>query len=787
MQRSTRKFSLCFLFLSIVFLHLTSAQQWTLFSAGNEVKALVVEQEYYWVATTNGLVKIHSETDEKQIYNTLNSDLPTNYILSLAIDQNGVKWIGTTEGLVTFDGTEWTNYEIPDLPTYVDDISAITIDSEDVKWMGIAGRLVRFDDTNWVIYDTTNSPLSGSIISTIALDGDEDIWIGTLPASSSSNNSIYQFNHNSWVEFHEQNSNLPSNKVFDIVIDAMDVKWIGTERGLARLENGAIETFAASNDVVLSVAIDAQGHKWLGHPSGALLYYDDEAWEEIVIPFQNGTYEGPSCNLPQGAFNATVILPEADNNFLIGTNLGGLWKYLDGELSPVLLGSANLPAEIINGVTIDESGNKWLALARGGLVKYDDAQWTTYNSANSMLSGNCLRSVTTSGEGQIWMATSGSVAHLNDDTWEEYDYDDILALGAETVFVEDTNKIWAGLMDGVGFFNGVSWTLYDESNSPLLSDRPVYTIACEQNGKKWFGSTSGLVLTFHEGEWETFDHTNSIIPEGVPIRDIVIDENNVKWIGTGWEGLISVDGTEWTHYTTTNSGLPGRQVHALEIDNENAVWVGTLNDGLAKFDGLNWEVFNRNNSDLPSNHIRDIAIDDMGIKWLATGFGLTKMVECKNITEASIWLEDDTLLATPGATEYQWIDCETDTPIDGATGPNLTLTANGIYAVQIIDGLCSLMSDCITIDHISSVNGVHLEAGISVYPNPFTDFVRIRLDQLSNKTLEISVKNALGQQVYHQQTMVATDLDIPIAGQAGLYWLEIRIENHLIVKKIVKQ
>jgi len=42
-----------------------------------------------------------------------NSGLPVNYVRSITIDENGVKWIGTNHGgLARFDGTNWTTYNM---------------------------------------------------------------------------------------------------------------------------------------------------------------------------------------------------------------------------------------------------------------------------------------------------------------------------------------------------------------------------------------------------------------------------------------------------------------------------------------------------------------------------------------------------------------------------------------------------------------------------------------------------------------------------------------------------
>ena len=44
------------------------------------------------------------------VYNTNNSDLPDDNIISIEIDNSGNKWVGTKYGLVKFDDSVWTVY-----------------------------------------------------------------------------------------------------------------------------------------------------------------------------------------------------------------------------------------------------------------------------------------------------------------------------------------------------------------------------------------------------------------------------------------------------------------------------------------------------------------------------------------------------------------------------------------------------------------------------------------------------------------------------------------------------
>lgn len=76
-------------------------------------------------------------------YDISNSDLPGNFIKSIAIDSQGNKWIGTdNDGLAKFDSTNWTVYKALNSGLTSDVILSITIDDYGNKWIGTYGICV---------------------------------------------------------------------------------------------------------------------------------------------------------------------------------------------------------------------------------------------------------------------------------------------------------------------------------------------------------------------------------------------------------------------------------------------------------------------------------------------------------------------------------------------------------------------------------------------------------------------------------------------------------------------
>jgi hypothetical protein len=103
------------------------------------------------------------------------------------------------------------------------------------------------------------------------------------------------------------------------------------------------------------------------------------------------------------------------------------------------------------------------------------------------------------------------------------------------------------------------------------------------------------------------------------------------------------------------------------------------------------------------------------------------------------------LAANTGGAIYQWINCNDNSPVPGATAQSFTATANGSYAVVISKNGCSDTSTCyivsgLGLEDVSSFNS------IQVYPNPVTGTVTISTPALTqNGTVRLI--NVLGQTV----------------------------------------
>jgi Predicted periplasmic ligand-binding sensor domain len=273
-----------------------------------------------WIGTNeHGIVKF--DGSKWTVYDTSNSGLPYNTVNCIAEDKIGNEWFGTEGGLAKFDGTEWTVYYeaeggLPGLPDNY--ILSIAIDNNETKWIGTYyGGLAEFNGTTWKVHNEKISGLDNTITS-IAIDTGGNKWIGTMTSS------LAEIGSNGLRYYYSTYSNpiLPSNHVTCITIDKNGNKWIGTDWGLTKYDGITWTTYDISNGLpggATSIAIDSNGNKWVGTNNG-LAKYNDSSWI---------SYDTINSGLPNDQITSIAI--DIVGNKWIGTYAGGLAVFSGGN------------------------------------------------------------------------------------------------------------------------------------------------------------------------------------------------------------------------------------------------------------------------------------------------------------------------------------------------------------------------------------------------------------------------------------------------------------------------
>ena len=630
MSRGVKFFNI-YLFLVLEFLVAStgsllsqSQDEWIIFNStyGKFILSLADEGNYLWVGTRGGgLVKLNKSTGDFIIYGRWNSGLPSDTVLTMAIDKQGNKWIGTQNGgIAKFDGTNWTVYNTSNSGLPDNWINVIAIDDSGNKWIGTQGKgLVKFDGTRWTVYNEANSGLPDNYVWSLAIDDSGNKWIGTTYG-------VAKFDGVRWISYNTSNSRLPNNKIRAIAIDDSGNKWIGTDGGgLAKFDGTNWTIYNTSNsslpnNIVRAIAIDDSGKKWIGTDGGGLAKFDS-TW----------TIYNTSNNSTLPSNNVYAVIVDSQGNKWVGTSKG-LVKFDGVNWSEY---STTLPSDNVRAITADGEGNKWIGTDKG-LVKFDGVNWTIYNTTNSGLPSNDVRAIIIDRDGAKWIGTyGGGVAKFISDKWKVYNTSNsgLPNNNVTSIAIDGQGNLWIGTWGGsVVKFDGVNWTVY---SPPIPYPYNINLVIADREGNIWVGvypTYSYYAYYDYYGGLAKFDGTNWTrynIPASTgysasnDVRAIAIDEQGNKWIGTVFfyynGGLVKFDGVNWTVYNTSNSGLPNNNVRAIFIDKEGNKWIGT-DGGLAKFDDFSWAVYNTSNSRLPNNNVR-VIVDIEGNKWIGTEGG----------------------------------------------------------------------------------------------------------------------------------------------------------------------
>ncbi|MCX6152237.1 MAG: PEGA domain-containing protein [Ignavibacteriales bacterium] len=288
-------------------------------------------------------------------FKTSNSGLPSSYILSIAVDKNNLKWIGTDGGgLAVFDEKDWIIYATDNSPIPDNRINVLYIDDEDNIWIGTTSAgLVKFYNNNWTIYDKNNSGLPADMITAIIKDKNGNLWVGTY------DKGVAVFNGDIWKAYDIDNSDLPSNYISSIAIIDTNI-WIGTREGLVNFKPGGKSIFYNSSNSPIENTITALGVGILNE------LYIGAAVIAILI---NGEFK-----LLDNIFssNITTISVDKFNHVWIGSSGNGFGLLFNNMGFKGVFNKYNSPinADGVNAIAIDKNMYKWIGTYGGGLVKF---------------------------------------------------------------------------------------------------------------------------------------------------------------------------------------------------------------------------------------------------------------------------------------------------------------------------------------------------------------------------------------------------------------------------------
>lgn len=274
-------------------------------------------------------------------------------------------------------------------------------------------------------------------------------------------------------------------------------------------------------------------------------------------------------------------------------------------------------------VVVDSLDNVWCGGMK--LTKISNNTLTVYPEINH------ISAIAANGLNNRWFGTYNSgIWNFDGIKWTIYNesnsnlaYNSIVY---NSMALDSKDNLWVGTLKtpmgtGVTMYDGSQWHVYN-SDSGLVYNN-VVNIAIDNQGKKWFTTSKGI-SSFDDSDWLSYTSENTGIDIIDYVFSVAIDKENNKWFGSH-KGALKFDGTNWTVYNTSNSGLKWNLINAIAVDKENNIWFAT-EFGVSKFDGFNWDNYTSvKDNECKVCRCTSIAIDSQNNKWIGTIYGLIKL------------------------------------------------------------------------------------------------------------------------------------------------------------------
>jgi len=240
--------------------------------------------------------------------------LPEETVQAFAQTKDRYLWIGTTGGLLRFDGARLVLFDRDNTPAFTDNnVFSLTVTQDDALWIATeGGGLIRHKDGVFRLFSVKDGLLN-DFVRAVYQDSKGQVWIGT-------DNGLFQF----WADRIKRidNSNgIPAVAVHAIHEDSQGRLWAGGSK-LFSLQGSFYQEYRlageGSQNRVKSITQTRDGTIWVGTIGGL--------YRKVL---------GTDSFRPVRETSGTVrfLQETSDGTLWIGTIGHGIYKYWKHEFS----------------------------------------------------------------------------------------------------------------------------------------------------------------------------------------------------------------------------------------------------------------------------------------------------------------------------------------------------------------------------------------------------------------------------------------------------------------------
>jgi signal transduction histidine kinase/ligand-binding sensor domain-containing protein len=483
---------------------------------------------------------------------------PGGYVYSITQAADGYLWIGTSKGLLRYDGLTFVSIRASESSAGFPVLGLVT-DSADQLWAAddhthlfrySVGRLegplpdngrhqfvaapINKSSDGWLLFVST---LQGLIeyergIARVLLDpsnipnwptavaqtADGTFWIGTIETG------LFRLGVTPGVREIQHVAGLESAKINCLLPIGPSTLLIGTDKGLLTLHNGDLIQNANSelgNLEILALASGRKGDVWIGTDGHLFKVHSKDIHAD-----------GRIDSLEHLAVHGTVtaLFEDREGNLWIG-GPETIERYRDSGFTSYL-SSEGLPSNNCGAIYVDPQERVWFAPWDGGLFQL--SQGRIWQIEVMSLKDDTVYSIAGGPGDEVWVARKyGGVTRLRlqGDALQASTYtrrNGLAQDAVDSIYRAADGTVWAGTLDeGLSRFHGGKWRTFT-SKDGLPSNR-ISVITGNAAGNIFVGTPNGLAV-FKNDHWVAYTAHDGLPPG--PVESLFLDDADTLWIGS---------------------------------------------------------------------------------------------------------------------------------------------------------------------------------------------------------------------------------------------------------------
>ncbi len=474
---------------------------------------------------------------------------PSDRVGALAQTQDGLLWIGSSVGLLSYDGRTFDLMAEAEQPRGA--VTALGKAKDGSLYVGSSQGLWRRTP------DRRFAALTGidPSITFIATAHDGGVWVATptrlyrCAEATCESVAIELPSQTQLTCLHAPRQGAPL--------------LVGTNKGVARLINGAL-VWLWEGSFVHAIEEDDAGKLFIGSEDHGLVAVTEAG--EIVPPAAQWRFDTSVLSLRRGA----------SGSLWIGT-ANGVVERSQGRFMPTISGE-RLPGVRVLAIVEDDEGNLWLSLDGSGLVQLlRHAPFVAYDTGTDL-----PLALAATSDGSVWMSHANRVdrwfnSRITSVTmppdWRVWDLRSIQGDPQGGVWVAGFDA--SGLIRIAGRDQGLTVTRVPYSP---LAPAAISGLHHAGDGRVWVGQRNGDLFARQADGF-------TALPRG-PCQDAITRIHQTRdgtlWVATSGAGLCRFDPKMGTWSRVGTPADHERDITSLASFSDGSLWIGTRSSGLGR-------------------------------------------------------------------------------------------------------------------------------------------------------------------------------------------------------------